>query len=133
MTTKWNSGLTLTHTDRSKIHEAIEAYKNGRLLSYLCPGPETNEKEVRSEDWARDLIEGLLQEATEESCEARDCSCGSSVEVEFKVHTVGVPPIAAFRSAHTRHGFSVKAIYVEADDRFVGYYHYNKEGEGDQR
>ena len=130
--------LFLGHTNPEKIREAIAAYNNGGLLSFLCP----NASRPANDNDCRDDIEGWSEDDEEWNLESWGVSDGlnktsDSTEaaeygvVYFHFESRNLPPLRAYRAGNRLHGFSVWAHYFEPGALLGGVFtiDYNEEGE----
>jgi hypothetical protein len=105
----------LSHPDRAKLEECLEAYDKGRLLSYFAPPPAEEPPEGwslwKDNNWTTDW------EIEQNTC----CEWEGDNELYLGFHTRWSPPLAAYDAA-AHLGFTVDAKYHEHGGQAGGLY-----------
>jgi hypothetical protein len=111
--------LELTHVDKSKLEEALAAFKRGELLSYFMPEPaDDTSNDWRGDNWGTKWDAYGVESDDETEIE------GNSLFLNF--FTAWAPPLGAYDAAVARHGFELVAYYNEFGFQVCGEYRPNE-------
>ena len=136
--------LTLTHTDAHELEKAVEAFKQGELLSYFAPVPEAlkitsspgtsdealkalyeaNQTEYGYSTWY-DYCVGVWGTKWDVGGEHAFSEINDPVEgihsISFHFDSAWAPPTGAYAFMEDK-GFNVQAYYYEGGMQFAGIY-----------
>ena len=122
--------LQLKHPNKSKLEEALQAFKDEKLLDWFVPMPDhiklggVSGYEMLSEDnwygWRRKNW-GTKWDIAEVGYKWVSDNC-----LELSFDTAWDPPISAYDAAVAVHGFELVAFYNEPNMAFCGEYVPNK-------
>jgi hypothetical protein len=107
--------LFLSHSDKSRLEEAVAAYNKCELLKYFVPPPEDDP----TSDWLNWRISNWGTKW--DIYDIRPVQLGfDSSEVKLSFCTAWSPPIEAYYAAVEKHGFKVEGYYHEVLLMFCG-------------
>jgi hypothetical protein len=136
--------LMLEQDDKSKLEEALAAYKAGKLLEYFVPAP--MDLKSRKEDWEEAIKSGdsralhRLSKHNEACIRWRNMHWSTQWDIYWNTSEANIngntlvlhfstawgPALAAYDGAVAQHGFRLHAYYNEFNMEFCGEYSPNE-------